>query len=67
VDIKVQKTVTLSQDDIKTAVAYWLLDEHNVDCDESNVTIDIDVGSPHFNAFDEGRAPSVKIIVVTKP
>lgn len=59
--MQIEQTFTLTEADIKQAVAEFLTNRMGWQVPATSVKIDIDPGAPFYNQFDAGRAPSVKI------
>lgn len=67
-NVQIEQTFTLTEVDIKQAVAEFLTSRMGWQVPATSVKIDIDPGAPFYNQLDAGRAPSVKITAtINKP
>jgi hypothetical protein len=65
--MEIEQTFTLSDIDIKQAVAEYLTKHQGVVVTAPQVKINVSAGSPYYNQFDQGTPASVKITATIKP
>lgn len=63
-NVKLERTFTMGQGDIKVIVADYLSRKHNVECTPEMVKINIKDSTRYGGQFDEGSPADVTIVTV---
>ena len=65
-DIKVEKSFTLTQSDVRQVIAEYISKTQGVKVTMADVNLNIDPGSRYGGQFDEGTAASLTVTVKVK-
>jgi hypothetical protein len=65
--VEIEQTFTLSDIDIKQAVAEYLTKHQGVTVAAPQVKINVSAGTPYYNQFDQGTPATVTISATIKP